>query len=236
MRAWIPVALALPFSLVGCPALLGDWAIDNSGATDAATDATGLDAAGRRPSIGSVASSGSRGGSRSGGSTNSGDSSLMDAGSSSSGGALGSSGGSSGLASGGSPGSGGTTGSSGGSSSSGGGVVCATMAPAAAACTGGPPNYTKPAYYFSNGALSCNNQGSANCYPKATPAACQCAQTYNCGCILPLESCSADSGVSCKCDDSTGTVVITCWSCGIVGWPCCDGTCSGGACVGGNCQ
>lgn len=91
-----------------------------------------------------------------------------------------------------------------------GGAGCTPLPPAQAACTGGSPNYMKPQYYFTIGPVNCNNQGSANCYPHATPNKCQCAETYNCGCIFPIANCPADAGYSCTCDDSTGTVVVSC--------------------------
>jgi len=66
MRAWLPVVLALPFALSGCPALQSDWTVSRSGAADASADATGPEAAGGSSGFG--ARSGSSGGSSSAGS------------------------------------------------------------------------------------------------------------------------------------------------------------------------
>lgn len=90
------------------------------------------------------------------------------------------------------------------------GELCTPMTSSPAACTGGSLGYTKPAYYFVTGVVHCNDQGIATCFPKAAPAACQCVETYNCDCILPLVGCEPESGYACTCDDSTGSVALTC--------------------------
>ena len=87
---------------------------------------------------------------------------------------------------------------------------CTPSASSPAVCTGGQLGYVKPSYYFVSGE-TCDGQGNYFCEPVATPLICQCAETYNCACIFPSGGgCAADSGVTCLCNDSTGTVVITC--------------------------
>lgn len=99
-----------------------------------------------------------------------------------------------------------TTASDGGQDASDGGA-CTPLTSAQSSCTGAM-GATTPAYYFTYGLVpqGCFAQGS--CYPHLTPPKCRCAETYNCACILPQARC-ADGG-QCTCDDSTGTVIVTC--------------------------
>jgi hypothetical protein len=116
-RAWLPIALAVPVALAGCPGQLNDWRISRSDARDASVDAAGLDAG--VAESGGGGSSGSNDGSSSGGSSESLRDGSIDAtgsGGSSLGGSGSSSGGSSGSSSSGSSGS--SSGGSGGSSGS----------------------------------------------------------------------------------------------------------------------
>ena len=79
-------------------------------------------------------------------------------------------------------------------------ATCTTIVPTLITCgVAGPVGYDKPAYYF-------ENLGMSSCIPLGTSAGCQCQETYHCACVM--QSYSANQG--CTCNDSTGTVFVTC--------------------------